>query len=233
VAEGEFGGGSVHQWRDLPLFPLKTVLFPGMVLPLHIFEEQYKLMINHCLERACPFGVVLTREGQEGEGRPVPYEVGTTAFIAKVSKMEEGRMNLVAIGSERFRLHAVRYDRPYLVGTAEPWPLADAASEDTLILVKPVRALLRQYLKLLVQAQGHKINVDEVPTEPRTLALLIAIVLQLPMSRKQHLLGQPTVRDMLREEQAIMRREQLILDYIIRTQQEQWEGGSSGYLAKN
>jgi Lon protease-like protein len=147
--------------------------------------------------------------------------------------MEEGRMNLVAIGSERFRLRAVRYDRPYLVGTAEPWPLTDAASEETLRLVEPVRALLRQYLGLLVQAQGHKISVDEVPTEPRTLALLIAIVLQLPMSRKQHLLAQPTVHDMLQEEQAMMRREQLILDYINRTQQEQWEGGSSGYLARN
>jgi Lon protease-like protein len=223
----------VNQWSDLPLFLLKTVLFPGMVLPLQIFEEQYKLMINHCLERACPFGVVLIREGQEEGGRGVPHDVGTTAFIAKVNKVEEGRMNLVAIGSERFRLRGVRHDLPYLVGAAEPWPLTDAGSDETLKLVEPARALLRQYLNMLVQAQGHKVNVDEVPTEPRTLALLIAIILQVPMSRKQHLLSQPAVHDMLREEQAILRREQLILDYMIRTQEEQWEGGSSGYLAKN
>jgi hypothetical protein len=86
---------------------------------------------------------------------------------------------------------------------------------------------------LLVQAQGHRIEIEEVPAEPRTLALLIAVAVQLPMSQKQELLDQPSVASMLRAEWAIMRREQLILDHIIHTQQEQWEGGFSGYLAKN
>jgi len=54
----------MNDWRDLPLFPLNTVLFPGMVLPFHIFEERYKLMNNHCLEDNRPIGVVLIREGR-------------------------------------------------------------------------------------------------------------------------------------------------------------------------
>jgi Lon protease-like protein len=223
----------VDQWNNLPLFPLNTVLFPGMILPLHIFEERYKLMINHCLKQECPFGVVLIREGKEVGSGAVPYKVGTTAHIAKVSRLEEGRMNLVVIGVERFRLRSLQHDRPYLAGTADPWPLETAKSAELEKWVEPLRALFRQYLSLLALAEGHKIDVEDVPPEPRTLALLIAIALQLPMSQKQALLARSSVTSMLRAEWAIMRREQLILDYIIRTQEAQWEGGFSGYLANN
>jgi Lon protease-like protein len=221
------------EWADLPLFPLNTVLFPGMVLPLHIFEERYKLMINQCLERERPFGVLLIREGKE-VGRPaVPYRVGTTALIAGMNRLDGGQMNIVAIGSERFRLRGLRYDQPFLVGDAEAWPLAGAATEQAQDQVGPIRALFRQYLTMLAQAEGHKIEIEEVPTDPRTLALLIAISLQLPMHQKQRLLAQPTIPQILLWERAIMRREQLLLDHIIKTQSSQWEGGYSGYLAKN
>jgi Lon protease-like protein len=223
----------VDIWTDLPLFPLNTVLFPGMVLPLHIFEERYKLMVDRCLKEQRPFGVVLIREGREVGGGALPHEVGTTALIAKASRMEDGRMNIITIGSERFRIHSLRHDLPYLVGTAEPWPLIEASSEQAEAHVEPVRALFRQYLSLLVQAEGHRINVEEVPTDARVLALLIAIALQVPLVQKQHLLAQDTVADMLRAERAIMRREQLLLHHVITTQTEQWEGGYSGFLAKN
>ncbi len=215
-------------WTDLPLFPLDTVLFPGMILPLHIFEERYKLMIKDCLLEQQPFGVVLIRPDREQF-----YDIGTTAVIAGLSHLAEGRMNIVTIGSERFRLLAVREERPYLVGHAEPWPLADDDGERTQRLVGPLRALFRQYVVLLAQAQGHKIEVEEVPTDPQTLALLVAIALQLPMPQKQHLLAQATVAHLLRAEQAIMRREQLILNYIIQTQRDQEEGGFSGFLSRN
>lgn len=220
-------------WTDLPLFPLNTVLFPGMVLPLHIFEERYKLMINHCLEEERPFGVLLIREGQEVGEPAVPYRVGTTALIAGLERLEAGKMNLVTIGNERFRLRGLRHDRPFLVGDAEPWPLAGANSEQALDQVGPIRALFRQYLSMLAQAEGHKMEIEEVPTNPRTLALLVAITLQLPMHQKQRLLAQPTIPQILLWERAIMRREQLLLDHIIKTQSSQWEGGYSGYLAKN
>ncbi len=222
-----------NEWADLPLFPLKTVLFPGMVLSLHIFEERYKLMINRCLEEERSFGVLLIREGQEVGGSAMPYDVGTTTTIAGLSRFEDGRMDIVTIGTERFRLRSLRHDQPYLVGEAEPWPLTGADSEQAQNQVGPVRALLHQYMSLLAQAQGHRIDIDEMPEEPRTLALAAAMILQLPLPQKQRLLGQPTVSHMLRAERAIMRREQLLLAYILRTQAEQWEGGYSGYLAKN
>ena len=111
------------QWTDLPLFPLNTVLFPGMVLPLHIFEERYKLMVNRCLEEELPFGVLLIREGREVGEQAVPHEVGTTTVIAGATRLDGGQLNIVTIGHERFRLRSIRYDQPYLVGDAEPWPL--------------------------------------------------------------------------------------------------------------
>jgi Lon protease-like protein len=223
----------VNNRIDLPLFPLNTVLFPGMVLPLHVFEERYKAMISHCLEDEQPFGVVLIREGKEVGGEAVPYAVGTTAVIASVSHLQEGRMNIVAVGNERFRLESLRHDRPYLVGRASPWPLTGGESVQARRQVGAMRALLQQYLTLLAQAQGHKIEIGEVPAEPLALALTIAIALQLPMSQRQNLLCQPTVTELLLTERSILRREQLLLAHIVHTQAEQWEGGFSGLLARN
>jgi Lon protease-like protein len=111
---------SATMWMDLPLFPLNTVLFPGMVLPLHIFEDRYRLMIDRCLKEERPFGVVLIREGKETESSVVPHVVGTTALIARASRLDDGCINVITIGSERFRLRALRYDQPYLSGEAEP-----------------------------------------------------------------------------------------------------------------
>lgn len=224
------------KWGGLPLFPLDTVLFPGMVLPLHIFEERYKLMVNRCLEEERAFGVLLSREGKDAARsgpRITPYEVGTTTVIAGVSRMEDGRMNLVTIGIERFRLLAIRQDEPYLVGIAQPWPLDGGSEVEARRRVEPVRTLFRQYLSMLDKAQGHKISIEGVPDDPQALAVLVAVALQVRKPEKQHLLEQASIAGMLAAEQVIIKREQLLLDYIIRTQQEQWEGGSSGLLTKN
>jgi Lon protease-like protein len=223
----------MDDWRDLPLFPLNTVLFPGMVLPLHIFEERYKLMISHCLEDNRPIGVVLIREGREVEGGAAPHDVGTTAVIAGSSHTKDGRYNLVTIGSERFRLLSIRDDLPYLVGSAEPWPLSGGAVELAKRRAKSILASFEQYLELLIKAQGHRMEIEQKPEEPRALALLVAIALQVPPAQKQNLLCQPSVADLLRAEQVMLRRERLLLEYIGGTQTGQWEGGYSGYLAKN
>jgi Lon protease-like protein len=223
----------MDRWADLPLFPLRTVLFPGMVLPLRIFEERYKLMINRCLEEARPFGVVLIREGKEVGGGAMPYGIGTTAVIAGVNRLAEGQLNIVTIGNDRFRLQDISHGLPYLVGQAEPWPLTGGDQEQARVRVSPVRTLFAEYASLLAQAQGDEVKIEDVPSDPMSLALLIAVALKLPMSQKQQLLTQPSVADMLGAEWAILRREKPLLDYIVQTQADQWEGGFSGFLAKN
>ena len=101
---------------ELPLFPLNLVLFPGMRLPLHIFEERYKAMIGDCIDRDAPFGVVLIREGPEVGGPAEPFRIGTSARITQVQRLEEGRLNLLALGERRFDLVEIVQEVPHMVG---------------------------------------------------------------------------------------------------------------------
>ena len=79
---------------ELPIFPLNTVLFPGARLPLHIFEERYKAMINACIDERRPFGVCLIRSGSEPGAPAEPFNVGTTAHIRQVQRLEDGKPGL-------------------------------------------------------------------------------------------------------------------------------------------
>jgi len=103
---------------EIPLFPLRSVLCPGVALPLHIFEERYRLMISHCLERDEPFGVVLLREGHEvGPLRGGVAAMGTTAAIRRAGSHPDGRLDILTVGEQRFRLEGVdNVSEPYLVG---------------------------------------------------------------------------------------------------------------------
>ena len=103
---------------EIPLFPLRSVLCPGVALPLHIFEERYRLMVNRCIERGEPFGVVLLREGSEvGALRGQVAAVGTTAAIRRAGTYPDGRLEILTVGQQRFRLEGVdNVSEPYLVG---------------------------------------------------------------------------------------------------------------------
>ena len=103
---------------EIPLFPLRSVLCPGVALPLHIFEERYRLMVGRCLERGEPFGVVLVREGREvGPLRGRIADVGTTAAIRRAGKYPDGRLDILTVGQRRFHVEALdTASQPYLVG---------------------------------------------------------------------------------------------------------------------
>ena len=103
---------------EIPLFPLRSVLCPGVALPVHIFEERYRLMVNRCSERGVRFGVVLLREGSEvGALRGQVAAVGTTAAIRRAGTYPDGRLEILTVGQQRFRLEGVdNVSEPYLVG---------------------------------------------------------------------------------------------------------------------
>src|SRR5919201_7035659 len=107
----------------LPLFPLGTVLYPGMVLPLHIFEERYRRLVRDLLEGPAPrtFGVIAIRHGRETGGNGVTslYEIGCTAIIREVTPRSDGRYNLTTVGGDRFRLLSQDRSLPYLRGSVE------------------------------------------------------------------------------------------------------------------
>jgi Lon protease-like protein len=102
---------------ELPLFPLHTVLCPGVALPLHVFEERYRRMVERCVESGGPFGVVLIREGRETgplDGRI--SRIGTTAVIREVGRLPNGRFDLMTVGGRRFRIETLTdSEEPYLI----------------------------------------------------------------------------------------------------------------------
>lgn len=92
----------------LPLFPLKTVLFPGGVLPLRVFETRYVDMVRDCMKRNAPFGVVAIRSGDEVGTAAEPYGIGTLAHIVEWDMPEFGVLLLNTRGGERFRIVETR-----------------------------------------------------------------------------------------------------------------------------
>src|SRR3954468_4244250 len=88
---------------QLPLFPLHAVLFPGVALPLHIFEERYRSMVGRCIAAGEPFGVVLIKDGREIGDVPVSLaQVGTTAIIRQAGRYPDGRLDIVTVGGRHF-----------------------------------------------------------------------------------------------------------------------------------
>jgi uncharacterized protein len=102
---------------SLPLFPLGSVLFPGMLLPLHIFEPRYRLLLQRAVQADQPFGIVLIRSGPEVGGPAEPHRVGTTARVVGTTPLPGGRSFIIARGERRFAIEAIDAERePYLVG---------------------------------------------------------------------------------------------------------------------
>ncbi len=160
----------------LPLFPLEVVLFPAMGLPLHIFEPRYKLMIGRCLEQSLDFGVVLAR------GRRLAA-AGCTARIERIVRRHpDGRLDILTVGMERFRILQVFEDEPYLQAQPEFFddeePSAELPEQTELI------ALYEQSFRLLTGARS-----EFTPPQPElSVSMQIAAALPLELDFKQKLL---------------------------------------------
>ena len=177
---------------------MNVVLFPGMQMPLHIFEERYKLMIGECLDAGEPFGVVMIREGMEVGGPASPYLTGTTARITKVERLEEGRMNLATVGERRFRIVETLHQAPYLKGRVQFLP-EETGDLDEGVLEK-AGELFVEYLRHLSGLQGGWSRQDVIPADAGRLSYSIAQYLELPSRAKQRLLELPFIGERLQYE---------------------------------
>ena len=183
--------------RVLPLFPLNTVLFPGAALPLQIFEERYKQMLQDCVAADSRFGAVLIKEGVEVGGPAVPHATGTVAEIVQVSDGQRGRFLISCVGRQRFHIRSISDELPYLSGSVEL--LAEEADQGvTPELTAAVREALAAYLALVSGLGGGWVRDVPVPTEPVSLSYLAAAALQVDTARKQALLEEPTASSRLR-----------------------------------
>jgi Lon protease-like protein len=223
---------------ELPLFPLNTVLFPGQVLPLHIFEQRYQQMIRHCLADELPFGVVLLRKGHEvGDAAAEPYLVGTQARIIESTHLDDGTMDIVTLGTERFRVRRLIHDQPYLRGEVSRFPLhePDGESADVERLARMVERKALRYIELIASAAGLEIKIGEMPDNPLQLGYLAAVAMQIDNAEKQKMLDRESVRDVLVEANSLLNRENALLGWMDKTKDwpETVQAGVTGMLMPN
>jgi len=167
----------------IPLFPLDVVLFPGMPLPLHIFEERYKLMIRRCAEHNSEFGVVLAR--QSGMAR-----VGCTAEVVKiVREYPDGRMDILTAGQTIYRIVEVFEEQPYYEASVEF--LDESTGEPP---AEPSAELLALYDECHRLAFGRPAEPPD-PKSGMQLAFQIAAELPLELESKQDILETPAEAD--------------------------------------
>ncbi len=197
---------------ELPIFPLGVVLFPGMPLPLHIFEPRYRAMIGRCLEGDRCFGVAQMADGVEGFAGTTPVGVGTVAEIVEVAPFADGRMNLQTVGTRRFEILTAREEDDIILAQCEWIEEDDEAQNELFESSGKVRQLLSRYFDSLA------INTDlpaylgemSVPDEPFELSMFIAAIMSLPTDQKQQLLELTSTKHRLEIEEFLLERADLV-----------------------
>lgn len=144
--------------RELPMFPLGTVLFPHMMLPLHIFEPRYRALIHDVLESDREFGVTLISRGHEVGGGDLRTDVGTVAKVVQAEEMDDGRWLAISVGARRFRVERWLPDAPYPI--AEVVDLPDD-HVDTQVMARVERLVPRLRRLLAMQTE---LGDDGVPS---------------------------------------------------------------------
>ncbi len=204
--------------EKLPLFPLGTVLFPGLVLPLHIFEERYRRLVRDLLDESGPqqFGVVAIRKGRETgiDGVSSLHQVGCTATLRQVDSREDGRFDLVTVGTQRFRLLGLDHSLPYLQGEVEL--LGEDAGDQVAArrAAQAVQQAFHAYLDAVDAQAAAKVQLAGLPDEPVALSYLVAATMIVDLSDKQDLLAAPDALHRLTAERALLVRETAMLQML-------------------
>ncbi|WP_432562770.1 LON peptidase substrate-binding domain-containing protein [Kineococcus sp. SYSU DK003] len=208
--------------QRLPLFPLGSVLFPGLVLPLNVFEPRYRSLVQDLVagaedleseEDVRGFGVVAIKAGHEvGEGNvSALHAVGCVALVREVTETEDGRYELVTVGASRFRLVGIddAAGTPYLTGLVEPFGDDDEEDDDSdgrlTVLFDAVSRRFDEYREVL------DIGGAQVPDDPRVLSYLVAAAMVLDTEQRQRLLEAPDTVTRLQAELEVLRREIALL----------------------
>jgi hypothetical protein len=204
----------------LPLLPLNAVLVPGLVLPLHVFEPRYRVLVQALM--ALPegatrhFGVIAIRSGAEvagsgsgsssGSGEPALYDVGCTAELREVTPYADGRFDIVSVGEARFRLLGLDPDAgtPYQTGVVELLPERDGP-DDLPRLAEQATRLFTRYREAL------GVELSELPDDPQVISYLVAAAVVLDLPERQALLEMPTTAARLRAELDLLRRERAMV----------------------
>jgi Lon protease-like protein len=182
---------------EIALFPLPNlVLFPNIVVPLHIFEERYKSMINTCVDRDEVFGLVLLRPGAEEENEQTIHRVGVSARVVEVERLDEGRMNILCEGESRFRIYRFTQQMPYWKGTVELFEDQEFRTAES--LYDQVAELYRGVAALSAKLSGSEPAELVLPESATDLSFMVSYVLDIEHEEKQRLLEMISTPERLR-----------------------------------
>jgi Lon protease-like protein len=203
----------------LPLFPLGTVLFPGLVLPLHVFENRYRELVRTLLRNDDPsrrtFGVVAIRRGWEvGVGAPDGvdlYDVGCTAEIRDVTEHPDGTFDIVTVGRHRYTIdRLLTAPTPYSQASITYLPELPGPEGEADTLGPQVLAAFRTYLAAV---RGETVT-EQLPDDPLLISHLVAATASLDVTDRQALLAAPDTATRLREELRMLHRETALLRQV-------------------
>jgi uncharacterized protein len=205
---------------EIPLFPLDLVLFPNMILPLHIFEERYKTMINQCVHDSEPFGIVLATGINEVTGNVETSPVGCTARISRVERLPDGCMNIEVVGEERFHILDAHEQQPYRTGLTEPYE--DDPADEAIVepLCREVMELLHDFLVRSLAIMGKRVEKFELPYHPEQISFTAACVLPLPNEEKQAILADRNLISRLENSRGALKAE---VDKLRRAAEATWK----------
>ncbi len=189
--------------RLLPLFPLPLVLFPGVPLPLHIFEPRYREMLADCLAGDRRFGIVFTPEDR-AEG-PDRGDVGCVAFVQSTEALPDGRSNLIVVGEERFVIgRLVSGERPYLLGEVLVYTDLDEPVEPLVSFANQLRAIFERVGRAARTLADDRDPLPPLPDDPAALSFTIASLIDLDGPGRQRLLASRSPLARIRELDALL-----------------------------
>jgi uncharacterized protein len=197
---------------ELPLFPLQTVLYPGLPIPLHIFEDRYRQMFERVLDGERRFGVVAIVQGRDVDVGATYHPIGCVAEVAEVERLADGRLDVVARGRSRFRIDGVTQAAPYIV--AEVSTLPEAAGEAAEQRSVKAGRLFTRYVATLLRMAGEQVESFDIPDDPVAASYLVAAGLQVDLADKQRLLTLPSAAERLAAEATLLRRELVLLEHL-------------------
>jgi uncharacterized protein len=218
----------------LPYFPLHTVVFPHLPLPVHVFEDRYRAMATDLMADGSPYAgrfvVSMIVDGPEVGGDAATRPIGTICEVRTAEQFPDGRWVLLAVGVGRARLGPVDRSGPYSVIDVQP--VDEPLGTDASTLVAPAQRALDAYLATVKRFVVRTASVGDesqettdvaasldqvlkpiqLPDDPVAASYAIGGVLQIELSRKQHLLELPDAATRLRAEMDLLRRESRLLD---------------------
>ncbi len=200
--------------EPLPLFPLNTVLFPGIVMPLHIFEDRYRSLVRDLIalppSRDREFGVVAIKVGYEVGARGVHtiQRIGCAALVTEVTANADGSYEIIVVGRRRFHVEDLDPSQDYLQADVRWLTDASGASADEIATVAGVaRDLFDAYRQRLEELRGDDVLEGRTPRDPVDLSYTLAAAMVLTMAERQQLLECPDVTSRLRMGVALLRSE--------------------------